>query len=93
MKWGKVKKSSEIGPEKTEIEQKWPKIAKIGKISKFGSDFKIAKFGLFEPIFWVFFPYLGRFWADFDDSFTFSHFNHPSEQLKALCEHWGDPEV
>ena len=37
----------EIGPETAEIEQKLPKIAIIAKISKFGSDFKIAKFGIF----------------------------------------------
>ena len=83
----KSEKIIKIGPETAEIEQKLPKIAKIAKISKFGSDFKIAKFGLFEAIFWVFFRYLGRLWADFDDFFTFSDLNHPSEQPETLPEH------
>merc|ERR1711994_589962 len=90
---GKSEKIIKIGPETAEIEQKLPKNAKIAKISKFGSDFKIAKIGLFQPIFWVFFRYLGHLWADFDDFFTFSHLNHPSEQLETLPGHFRGPQV
>ena len=44
---GKSEKITGIGPETAEIERKSPEIGKIAKIAKFGSDFKIAKFGLF----------------------------------------------
>ena len=64
---GKSEKITGIGPETAEMEQKSPGIGKIAKMAEFGSDFKIAKFGLFGPIFWVFFRYLGRLWTDFSD--------------------------
>ena len=89
----KSEKIIEIGPETAEIEQKLPKIAKIAKISKFGSDFKIAKIGLFQPIFWMFFRYLGRLWADFDDFFTFSHFNEHPGHFATLSEHGKGPDI
>ena len=46
---GKSEKIIKIGPETAEIEQKSPKIGKIAKISKLGSDFG----ALFRPIFGV----------------------------------------
>ena len=65
IKMGKNKKIIKIDPETAKREQKSPEIAKIAKISKFGSDFKNhqiwAVLGRFLGVFSISRPSLDRF--------------------------------
>ena len=41
----------------------------------------------------MFFRYLGRLWTDFDDFFTFSHFNEHPGHFATLSEHGKGPDI